>query len=61
MAGPKYAAPHGGRPPQTQLLTGRSVFTEAYVVIPKGVMQDIVTSAHGTPGNASGPSSAVNR
>jgi len=45
MAGPKYTAPHGGRPPQTQLLTGRSVFTEAYVVIPKGVMQDIVTSA----------------
>ena len=39
MAGPKYTAPHGGRPPQTQLLTGRSVFTEAYVVIPKGVMR----------------------
>lgn len=29
---------------QTELLTGRSVFTEAYAVIPKGVMMDIVTS-----------------
>ncbi len=45
MAGPQYAAPQGGHPPQTQLLTGRAVFTEAYVVIPKGVMGDIVTSA----------------
>jgi (S)-ureidoglycine aminohydrolase len=34
----------GGHPPQTQLLTGRAVFTESYAVIPKGVMQDIVTS-----------------
>ena len=34
----------GGHPPQSQLLTGRAVFTEAYAVIPKGVMQDIVTS-----------------
>ena len=34
----------GGHPPQTDLLTGRAVFTEAYAVIPKGVMQDIVTS-----------------
>ena len=39
-----YYAPHGGLPPQSQLLTGRSVFTEAYAVIPKGVMSDIVTS-----------------
>ena len=45
MAGRNYYAPHGGLPPQTQLLTGRAVFTEAYVVIPKGVMRDIVTSA----------------
>lgn len=44
MAGPKYTAPRGGHPPQTQLLTGRAVFTEAYAIIPKGVMQDIVTS-----------------
>ena len=44
MAGPQYIAPQGGHPPQTQLLTGRAVFTEAYAVIPKGVMRDIVTS-----------------
>lgn len=41
---PSYAAPHGGHPDQTQLLTDRAVFTEAYAVIPKGVMRDIVTS-----------------
>ena len=40
-----YYAPHGGHPGQKELLTGRAVFTEAYAVIPKGVMQDIVTSA----------------
>ncbi len=45
MTGPQYSAPQGGHPPQTQLLTGRAVFTEAYVVIPRGVMGDIVTSA----------------
>ena len=39
-----YFAPAGGAPPQTQLLTGRAVFTEAYAVIPRGVMMDIVTS-----------------
>lgn len=39
-----YYAPHGGLPPQTQLLTGRAVFTQAYAIIPKGVMSDIVTS-----------------
>jgi len=44
MAGPNYTAPPGGHPPQTQLLTGRAVFTEAYAVIPHGVMRDIVTS-----------------
>jgi (S)-ureidoglycine aminohydrolase len=42
---PHYQAPHGGHPPQSDLLTGRAVFTEAYAVIPKGVMRDIVTSA----------------
>jgi (S)-ureidoglycine aminohydrolase len=41
---PTYFAPQGGHPPQTQMMTGRAVFTEAYAVIPKGVMQDIVTS-----------------
>ncbi|MGR4067097.1 bifunctional allantoicase/(S)-ureidoglycine aminohydrolase [Billgrantia sp. C5P2] len=40
----KYYAPHGGHPPQTQLLSDRAVFTEAYAFIPKGVMGDIVTS-----------------
>jgi len=40
-----YYAPHGGHSGQNELLTGRAVFTEAYAVIPTGVMQDIVTSA----------------
>ena len=39
-----YYAPSGGHPPQTDLLTDRAVFTDAYAVIPKGVMRDIVTS-----------------
>lgn len=39
-----YYAPKGGLPAQTQLLSDRAVFTEAYAVIPKGVMRDIVTS-----------------
>ncbi len=39
-----YYAPQGGLPPQTQLLTGRAMFTTSYAVIPKGVMSDIVTS-----------------
>ncbi len=37
-------APAGGLPPQTQVMTDRAVFTNAYAVIPKGVMRDIVTS-----------------
>lgn len=40
----KYFTPSGGLPAQTQLLTDRAVFTDAYAVIPKGVMRDIVTS-----------------
>ena len=44
MAAPTYFAPAGGHPPQTELMTGRAVFTEAYAVIPQGVMRDIVTS-----------------
>ena len=40
----RYFTIPGGHPPQTDLLTGRAVFTEAYAVIPKGVMKDIVTS-----------------
>jgi (S)-ureidoglycine aminohydrolase len=39
-----YYAPTGGLPPQTQLLTDRAIFTEAYAIIPKRVMTDIVTS-----------------
>ena len=39
-----YYAPHGGLPSQSEITTDRAVFTEAYVVIPKGVMRDIVTS-----------------
>jgi (S)-ureidoglycine aminohydrolase len=39
-----YYAPHGGLPKQTDMMTDRAVFTEAYAVIPKGVMRDIVTS-----------------
>jgi len=39
-----YYAPTGGLPPQTQLLSDRAMFTEAYAVIPKGTMSDIVTS-----------------
>lgn len=34
----------GGLPPQSALMTGRAIFTQAYAVIPKGVMRDIVTS-----------------
>ena len=39
-----YYAPSGGHPPQTELLTDRAMFTEAYAVLPRGVMRDIVTS-----------------
>ena len=44
MNAQNYFAPRGGHPAQTELLTGRAVFTDAYAVIPKGVMRDIVTS-----------------
>lgn len=44
MTDRKYYAPHGGLPGQTEMLTSQAVFTEAYAVIPKGVMADIVTS-----------------
>ena len=39
-----YYVPRGGLPGQSELTTGRAVFTESYAVIPKGVMRDIVTS-----------------
>ena len=41
---PRYYAAAGGLPGQTELLTGRAVVTEAYTVIPRGVLRDIVTS-----------------
>ncbi len=39
-----YFASNGGLPPQTQLMTGRAIFTTAYAVIPGGCMGDIVAS-----------------
>ncbi|MEX0287132.1 MAG: bifunctional allantoicase/(S)-ureidoglycine aminohydrolase [Paracoccaceae bacterium] len=45
MTTPTYYAPTGGLPDQTQLLTDRAMFTDAYAVIPRGTMRDIVTSA----------------
>ena len=39
-----YFVPRGGLPPQTDLTTDRAVFTEAYAVLPRGTMRDIVTS-----------------
>jgi (S)-ureidoglycine aminohydrolase len=44
MTDRSYYAPEAGLPGQHELMTGRAVFTEAYAVIPKGVMRDIVTS-----------------
>ncbi|WP_270887172.1 bifunctional allantoicase/(S)-ureidoglycine aminohydrolase [Pedococcus sp. 5OH_020] len=41
----RYYAPAGGLPPQTQLTTDRAVFTQAYAVLPRGTMTDIVTSS----------------
>ena len=40
-----YFVPKGGLPPQSQLVTDRAMFTEAFAVIPRGVLSDIVTSA----------------
>ncbi|MGO1286927.1 MAG: (S)-ureidoglycine aminohydrolase, partial [Cellulosimicrobium funkei] len=39
-----YYTPQGGLPGQTELLTDRAIVTEAYTVIPRGVLRDIVTS-----------------
>jgi (S)-ureidoglycine aminohydrolase len=44
MAPSPYASPIAGLPGQAALHTGRAVFTEAYALIPNGVMRDIVTS-----------------
>lgn len=39
-----YYSPQGGLPPQSDITKDRAVFTQAYAVIPKGVMCDIVIS-----------------
>ncbi|OPY94599.1 (S)-ureidoglycine aminohydrolase, partial [Bradyrhizobium sacchari] len=44
MSSRVYHVPQGGLPPQTDLLGGRAVFTNAYAVIPSGVQRDIVVS-----------------
>jgi len=44
MSDTAYYTPTGGLPPQTQLLTDRAMFREAYAVIPRGTNSDIVTS-----------------
>lgn len=44
MSSRVYHIPQGGLPPQTDLLGGRAVFTNAYAVIPSGVQRDIVVS-----------------
>ncbi|KQY63623.1 MULTISPECIES: bifunctional allantoicase/(S)-ureidoglycine aminohydrolase [unclassified Nocardioides] len=43
-ASPRYYAPKGGHPAQSELTTDRATFTEAYAVLPRGTMRDIVTS-----------------
>ena len=45
MSSRSYAAPPGGQPAQTDLLSGHAVFTESYAVIPGDVQRDTVTSA----------------
>jgi (S)-ureidoglycine aminohydrolase len=44
MSSHTYHPVTGGLPDQSQLLTGRAVFTDSYAVIPKGVLSDIVAS-----------------
>jgi len=44
MTNPSYYVPEFGHPPQTDLLSDRAIVTEAYTVIPRGVMRDIVAS-----------------
>lgn len=39
-----YYSPPGGLPPQSDLITDRAIFTEAYAVIPRRCLSDIVTS-----------------
>ncbi|NVK35640.1 MAG: (S)-ureidoglycine aminohydrolase, partial [Rhodobacteraceae bacterium] len=44
MTNSSYYSPPGGLPPQTQLMTDRAVFTDAYAVITKGTLRDITKS-----------------
>ena len=44
MSAHRYFTPVAGLPPQQALLTDRAVITEAYTIIPRGVLRDIVTS-----------------
>ena len=44
MSARSYFTPVAGLPPQQALLSDRAVITEAYTVIPRGVLRDIVTS-----------------
>jgi len=44
MAQRSYYAPKGGLPPQSDLISDRAVFTQAYAVIPKREFSDIVAS-----------------
>jgi (S)-ureidoglycine aminohydrolase len=39
-----YYVPRGGHPDQHELTTDRAVFTDAYAVLPRGTMRDIVVS-----------------
>lgn len=39
-----YQTPVGGLPPQTELLSSRAIFTNAYAVIPRKVLTEIVVS-----------------
>jgi (S)-ureidoglycine aminohydrolase len=40
----RYHVPTGGHPGQEELTTDRAVFTDAYAVLPRGTLRDIVTS-----------------
>ena len=44
MSKQTYYSPKGGLPAQTESHTSRAIFTQAYALIPKEVMCDIVTS-----------------
>ncbi len=40
-----YYAPPGGLPPQTAMMTGKAIFTDAYCLIPRGCFSSILTSS----------------